>query len=180
MFHAFPVDLNNLYRQRWSKLPYVHLYCGSPLIALRTGSHCTTFTMNTVKVSLRSRRNFGERVLSIFLAKIIAAIFYFKGRGRLVRERKLYQGSRRRYSPSPALPSPHRLYRQIKHGRLIAGVLYIATSKSITHSRLTHYLITNGVSSTSCCEVNVTFKDTDSSNISQGQIPVVILFSSNC
>ena len=41
--------------------------------------------------SLQRKRNFGERVLSIFLAKIVAAIFYFNGSGRLRRERKLYQ-----------------------------------------------------------------------------------------
>ena len=42
--------------------------------------------------SLQSRRNFDERVLSIFLTKIMAAIFDFYGSGRLVRERNLYQG----------------------------------------------------------------------------------------
>ena len=42
--------------------------------------------------SLQSRRHFGERVLSIFSAKIMAAIFDLNGRGRLGRERKLYQG----------------------------------------------------------------------------------------
>ena len=42
--------------------------------------------------SLQSRRNFDERVLSIFLTKIMAAIFDFNGSGRLVRERNLYQG----------------------------------------------------------------------------------------
>ena len=38
--------------------------------------------------SLQSRRNFDERVLSIFLTKIMAAIFDFNGSGRLVREKK--------------------------------------------------------------------------------------------
>ena len=42
--------------------------------------------------SLQSSRNFDERVLSIFLTKIMAAIFDFNGSGRLVRERNLYQG----------------------------------------------------------------------------------------
>ena len=42
--------------------------------------------------SLQSSRNFEERVLSIFLTKIMAAIFDFNGSGRLVRERNLYQG----------------------------------------------------------------------------------------
>ena len=42
-------------------------------------------------VSLQSRRNFGERVLSIFLTKIMAAIFDFNGSGRLGREKNLYQ-----------------------------------------------------------------------------------------
>ena len=43
-------------------------------------------------ISLQTRRNFGERVLSIFLTKIMATIFDFKGSGRLGRERSLYQG----------------------------------------------------------------------------------------
>ena len=42
-------------------------------------------------VGLQSRRTFGERVLSIFLTKIMAAIFDFNGSGRLGRERNLYQ-----------------------------------------------------------------------------------------
>ena len=33
--------------------------------------------------SLKGRHNFGERVLSIFLTKIMAAIFDFNGNGRL-------------------------------------------------------------------------------------------------
>ena len=43
----------------------------------------------TSKTSQQSRRNFGERVLSIFLAKIMTAIFGFHGSGRLGRERNL-------------------------------------------------------------------------------------------
>ena len=46
--------------------------------------------------SVQSRRNFGERVLSIFLTKIMAAAFNFNGSGRLGRERNLYQGGGRR------------------------------------------------------------------------------------
>ena len=45
--------------------------------------------------SLQSSCNFDERVLSIFLTKIMAAIFDFNGSGRLVRERNLYQGDSR-------------------------------------------------------------------------------------
>ena len=45
--------------------------------------------------SLQSSRNFDERVLSIFLTKIMATIFDFNGSGRLVRERNLYQGDSR-------------------------------------------------------------------------------------
>ena len=44
-------------------------------------------------IFMQTRRNFGERVLSIFLTKIMAAIFDFKGSGRLGRERSLYQGA---------------------------------------------------------------------------------------
>ena len=44
------------------------------------------------KISLKSTRNFGERVLSIFLAKIMAATSDFNGSGRLGRRRNLYQG----------------------------------------------------------------------------------------
>ena len=43
----------------------------------------------TFKTSLQNRSNFGERVLSIFLAKIMTAIFGFHGSGRLGRERNL-------------------------------------------------------------------------------------------
>ena len=43
----------------------------------------------TSKTSQQSRRNFGERVLSIFLAKIMTAIFGFHGSGRLGREGNL-------------------------------------------------------------------------------------------
>ena len=46
-----------------------------------------------ISPSLQSRRNFGERVLSIFLTKIMAATFDFHGNERLWRERNLYQGS---------------------------------------------------------------------------------------
>ena len=42
--------------------------------------------------SLQRKRNFGERVLRIFLTKLMAAVFYFNCSGRLGRERKLYQG----------------------------------------------------------------------------------------
>ena len=45
---------------------------------------------------LQVRRNFGERVLSTFLTKIMAAIFHFNGSGRLGREGNLYQGDGRR------------------------------------------------------------------------------------
>ena len=44
-------------------------------------------------ISMQTRRNFGERVHSIFLTKIMAAIFDFNGSGRLGRERSLYQGA---------------------------------------------------------------------------------------
>ena len=50
-----------------------------------------------LKVGLeQSRRNFGERVLSIFLTKIMAAAFNFNGSGKLGSERNLYQGGGRR------------------------------------------------------------------------------------
>ena len=45
--------------------------------------------------SLQMRRNFGERELSVFLAKILAAIFDFNGSGKLGRETNLYQGGKR-------------------------------------------------------------------------------------
>ena len=44
--------------------------------------------------SLKGRHNFGERVLSIFLTKIMAAIFDFNGNGRLGEKRHLYYGLR--------------------------------------------------------------------------------------
>ena len=43
-------------------------------------------------ISMQTRHNFGERVLSIFLTKIMATIFDFNGSGRLGRERSSYQG----------------------------------------------------------------------------------------
>ena len=46
--------------------------------------------------SLRSRRNFGERVLNNFITKIMAAIFDNNGSGKLRREINLYQGGGRR------------------------------------------------------------------------------------
>ena len=46
--------------------------------------------------SLRSRRNFGERVLSNFITKIMVAIFDNNGSGKLRREINLYQGGDRR------------------------------------------------------------------------------------
>ena len=46
--------------------------------------------------SLRSRLNFGERVLSNFITKIMAAIFDNNGSGKLRREINLYQGGGRR------------------------------------------------------------------------------------
>ena len=52
-----------------------------------------TYTLHMDEIcSLQSRCNFDERALSIFLTKIMAAIFDFNGSGRLVRERNLYQG----------------------------------------------------------------------------------------
>ena len=61
--------------------------------------------------SPQSRRNFGERLISIFLTKIIAAIFSFNGSGRLGRKKNLYQeGGRRREvrvgKQSPLVPPP--------------------------------------------------------------------------
>ena len=46
--------------------------------------------------SLQSRRHFGERVLIIFLMKIMAALFDFNDSGRLGRERNFYQGGGQR------------------------------------------------------------------------------------
>ena len=43
--------------------------------------------------SPKSRRNFGERMLTNFITNIMAAIFDFNGSGRLGREINLYQGA---------------------------------------------------------------------------------------
>ena len=51
---------------------------------MRKGRNCLS--------SLQSRRNFGERVLSNFITKIIAAIFSSNDSERLGREINLYQG----------------------------------------------------------------------------------------
>ena len=47
-------------------------------------------------LNLQSGRNFGERVLIIFLMKIMTTLFDFNGSGRLGRERNLYQGGGQR------------------------------------------------------------------------------------
>ena len=44
-----------------------------------------------IACSLQSRRNFGERVLIIFLTEIIAAIFNYNGSGRLGGERNFHK-----------------------------------------------------------------------------------------
>ena len=63
--------------------------------SIRTPSVCY-HPKTTLSLNLQSRRNFGERVLSIFVTKIMAAIFDFNGSGRLGRERNMYHwGSRR-------------------------------------------------------------------------------------
>ena len=46
--------------------------------------------------NLQSGRNFDERVLIIFLMKIMTTLFDFNGSGRLGRERNLYQGGGQR------------------------------------------------------------------------------------
>ena len=46
--------------------------------------------------NLQSGRNFGERVLIIFLMKIMTTLFDFNGSGRPGRERNLYQGGGQR------------------------------------------------------------------------------------
>ena len=56
-----------------------------------------------VIVSLQSRRDFGEWLLSISLTNIMAAIFDFNSSWRLGRERNLYQGSGRRSKMRRAL-----------------------------------------------------------------------------
>ena len=61
--------------------------------------------LNQGKISLHWR-NFGERVPSIFLAKIMAAIFDFNGSGRLGRERNLYKRELNFPTPLPSAPPP--------------------------------------------------------------------------
>ena len=62
---------------------------------IRTPSVCYHPTTRLL-LNLQSRRNFSERVLSIFLTKVMAAIFDFNGNGRLGREGNLYHGGSRR------------------------------------------------------------------------------------
>ncbi|PFX16471.1 Peroxidasin-like [Stylophora pistillata] len=66
---------------------------------------------------------------------------------------------------------------------LRAGVSYTATSKLTTSGSDTHYH-NDGMSSTSCSGITVTFakssKDTNSSDVSRGQIPALIFTSSHC
>ena len=49
------------------------------------------FTIDVRIVNLQNRHNFGRQVVSIFLVKVIAAIFYIFSSGRLKRERNFYQ-----------------------------------------------------------------------------------------
>ena len=64
-----------------------------------------------------------------------------------------------------------------------AGVLYTATSK-LTTGGSTTYFHSDGMSSTSCSGVTVTFKrsskDTNGSSVSSGQIPALIFRSPQC
>ena len=53
------------------------------------------------KISLKSMYSFGEWVLSIFLEKIMVAIFDLNASGRLGWERNLYQGKCTFPTPSP-------------------------------------------------------------------------------
>lgn len=65
---------------------------------------------------------------------------------------------------------------------LKAGVTYTATARIATSA--TSYLTENGLSSTTCSGVTVAFKrsskDTNSSNVSRGQIPALIFRSAKC
>ena len=57
------------------------------------------YSCKIILASLQSSRNFGERVLSIFLVKIKAAIFVFLQQRKaktIRRDRNLYQGGGRR------------------------------------------------------------------------------------
>jgi len=63
-----------------------------------------------------------------------------------------------------------------------AGLLYTATAQITTSARSFNH--EDGMSSASCSGVTVTFKssskDTNSSRVSRGQIPVLIFRSSSC
>ena len=50
------------------------------------------FTLCHEETSLQSRRDFGQRAPSIFVAKIMAVVVDVSGSGRLGRERNWYQG----------------------------------------------------------------------------------------
>ena len=49
------------------------------------------FTIDVHIVNLQNRHNFGRQEVSIFLVKVIAAIFYIFSSGRCKRERNFYQ-----------------------------------------------------------------------------------------
>ena len=83
--------------------------------------------------SPQSRRNFGERLISILLTKIFAAIFSFNGSGRLGRKKKLYQEGGRRsktrrevrvgkqsplVTPPPPTPTVHSNSKSNMDGRI--------------------------------------------------------------
>ena len=63
-----------------------------------------------------------------------------------------------------------------------AGLSYTATAKIVTSKQA--YYLENGMSSTSCSKVTVTFKksskDSNSSSVSRGQIPALIFRSLQC
>ena len=58
--------------------------------------YATATPLSCTLHNLQTRRNFGERVLSIFLATIMVAIFDYNSSGRLGRVINLYHGGERR------------------------------------------------------------------------------------
>lgn len=72
----------------WNAIGPISPYCN----ICKGGRGRYTLTNN----HLQSRRNFGDRFLSNFSVKIIAAISYVNRSGRLERERNLNQGGERR------------------------------------------------------------------------------------
>ena len=112
--------------------------------------YATATPLSRTLHNLQTRRNFGERVLSIFLATIMVAIFDYNSSSRLGRVINLYHGGERRSTIRRGVgwafpPYPYRcLYLQINHvEKTIASFLRFTCPNTTTALQATHCKIVN-------------------------------------